>query len=67
MVRGYKWMMYPNIYPKIDMYIYCGIRGQKIMFVVRPGGNANNLQMTFAGQNQMALDVFGNQWCPVKM
>lgn len=60
MVRGYKWLMYPNIYPKIDMYIYCGSRGQKIMFVVRPGGNANNLQMTFAGQNQMALDVFGN-------
>ncbi len=59
-VPGYTWMMYPNIYPKIDMYMYCGSRGQKLMFVIRPEGDPAKLKMTFSGQNEMDLDVFGN-------
>ena len=60
MVPGYTWMMYPNIYPKIDMYMYCGSRGQKIMFVIRPEGDPANLKMLLSGQDEIDLDVFGN-------
>lgn len=60
LVPGFRWLKYPDIYPSIDMYIYCGSRGQKLMFVIRPQGNPLDLRMTFTGHDQMDVDVLGN-------
>lgn len=59
-VHGYNRVVYENIYPFIDMHVYSGRAGQKIAFVVRPGGVPENLQLLLQGQNQLSLDFFGN-------
>lgn len=53
-------MVYENIYPDIDMHVYSGRAGQKIAFVIRPGGDPQNLQLLLEGQNQLTLDFMGN-------
>ncbi len=60
LVPGYQWMVYRDIYPNIDMYMYCGSRGQKFMLVIRPGGNPANIRLKFNGHDDMDLDVMGN-------
>ncbi|MBK9600197.1 MAG: hypothetical protein IPO60_18230 [Flavobacteriales bacterium] len=36
-VHPYHRVIYPGIYPHIDMHIYSGMVGQKIAFVISPG------------------------------
>ncbi|MBL0036545.1 MAG: hypothetical protein IPP26_12475 [Flavobacteriales bacterium] len=59
-VHGYNRVVYENIYPFIDFHVYSGRSGQKIAFVVRPGGNPEDLQLLLNGQNQLSLDFWGN-------
>ena len=59
-VHGYNRVVYENIYPFIDMHVYSGSAGQKIAFVVRPGGVPQDLQLLLEGQDQLGLDVMGN-------
>lgn len=59
-VPGYNRIVYPGIYPDIDMHLYCGSRGQKMAIVIRPGGDPNDVRLVLSGQDHMELDVFGN-------
>jgi hypothetical protein len=59
-VAGYNRIVYPGIYPDIDLHLYCGSRGVKMAIVIRPGADPGDVQLHFEGQDQMALDVFGN-------
>lgn len=59
-VHGYNRVIYENIYPFIDMHVYSGRAGQKMAFVVRPGGLPQNLRLLLEGQNELSLDFFGN-------
>jgi hypothetical protein len=58
-VRGYNRILYPGVYHGIDMWMYSGQRGQKLMFVIQPGAHPADLQMQFTGQDQMDVDVLG--------
>jgi hypothetical protein len=58
-VRGYSRILYPSVYHGIDMWMYSGQRGQKLMFVIQPGAHPADLQMQFTGQDQMDVDVLG--------
>ncbi len=41
--------MIPNIYPNIDLHYNSNNDGLKIYFVVKPGGNAGDIQLNFNG------------------
>lgn len=58
-VPGYARAVYPGIYPNIDMHFYGGSRGQKMAFVIRPGGNPESLRLLFEGQDSLYVDVAG--------
>ncbi|MBK6775113.1 MAG: hypothetical protein IPG74_04430 [Flavobacteriales bacterium] len=59
-VHGYSRVVYEGIYPFIDMHVYSGSAGQKMAFVVRPGGDPDDLQLLLEGQDQLGLDIMGN-------
>jgi len=59
-VRSYARILYQNIYPFIDMHFFSAGLGQRIAFVVRPGGNPANLQLEFDGQDSLSTDAWGN-------
>lgn len=68
-VIGYNRIVYENIYPQIDLWVFSGYYGQKMMFVVRPGGDPANIVMQFTGQDQLDVDangwlkmLLGNKW-----
>lgn len=58
-VNPYSRTIYENVYPYIDMHFYCTGRGQKMSFVVRPGGNPDDLLMQFEGQDSLGVDITG--------
>ncbi len=58
-VRGYNRILYPQVYAGIDMWVYSGALGQKMMFVIAPGSSPAAVQMQFAGQDNMDVDVNG--------
>ncbi len=64
-VRGYNRILYPGIYQGIDMWMYSGQLGQKLMFVIHPGAHPADLQMQFTGQDQMDVDMLG--WLKLQM
>lgn len=64
-VNGYSRIVYENIYPYIDLWVYSGKRGQKMMYVIRPFGDPTHIQMQFTGQT--ALDVDVNGWLKLQM
>lgn len=59
-VHAWNRIVYENIYTKIDFWLYCGQRGQKMAIVVHPGGNPEDIRLLFDGQDDMDLDVYGN-------
>jgi hypothetical protein len=59
-VHGFSRVIYQDIYPFIDMHVYSGRVAQKIAFVVRPGGNPENLRLKVQGQDELDLDFWGN-------
>lgn len=48
------------MYPLIDMHIYSGKMGQKLAFVVNPGGDPKDIQLQLTGQDQLDVDIYGN-------
>ena len=48
-VNGYSRVVYEAIFPKIDMHFYSGSMGQKMAFVLKPGCDPADLQLTFKG------------------
>ena len=52
-IRGYSRTVINDIYPNIDMQFYSNIVGTKFYFVVRPGGNADNIILNFAGASSV--------------
>lgn len=59
-VHGFSRIIYQDIYPFIDMHVYSGRVAQKIAFVIRPGGNPENLRLKLQGQDELDLDFWGN-------
>ncbi len=59
-VHPYHRVIYEDIYPYIDMHIYSGKIGQKIAFVINPGGDPKDIELQFEGQDHMDVDVYGN-------
>ncbi|MBK9759881.1 MAG: hypothetical protein IPO90_07920 [Flavobacteriales bacterium] len=59
-VHAFERILYPEVYPGIDFWVYGGSSGQKMMIVIRPGADPNNLLLLFEGQTELTLDVFGN-------
>lgn len=59
-VPGYSRVLYEGIYAGIDMHFYSGSAGQKMAFVMRPGSNPSDLQLMFAGQDSLKVDIWGN-------
>lgn len=58
-VQGYCRVVYPEIFPKIDMHFYSGSAGQKMAFVMRPGCDPADLKLAFTGQDSIKLDLWG--------
>ncbi|MBK8614270.1 MAG: T9SS type A sorting domain-containing protein [Flavobacteriales bacterium] len=58
-VTGSQRIIYPNIYSKIDYHILSDRYGPKFLYVVRPGGNPDDLLLRFEGQDSLDVDVDG--------
>ncbi|MFM8179758.1 MAG: hypothetical protein ACKOAG_11340, partial [Candidatus Kapaibacterium sp.] len=48
-VRTFGKLTYENVYPNIDMVLVSKGKGLKAEFIVRPGGNPNDIVMHFSG------------------
>ncbi len=54
--EGYQRMVYPDIYNNIDFQSFSKINGgNKNYFIVRPGGNLNDIKLFFPGVSQIQL------------
>ena len=60
--RGYKKIIYKNLYPKIDVeYIFHEKTGIKYVLIVHPGGDPSVIKMRYTGDiNGIFKDVEGN-------
>ncbi|OJV52306.1 MAG: hypothetical protein BGO31_05605 [Bacteroidetes bacterium 43-16] len=66
-VKGYARIVYENVFPDIDVHLYSNAYGPKMYFVIRPGGNAADIQLKFEGQDSIAaissvLKMFLGSW-----
>jgi Secretion system C-terminal sorting domain/Ig-like domain CHU_C associated len=59
-VHGYSKITYPNIYPEIDWVIYFKDNKLKYDFVVRPGGDPNQIKIAYKNSEQTALESDGS-------
>ncbi|MFM7773423.1 MAG: SBBP repeat-containing protein, partial [Candidatus Kapaibacterium sp.] len=50
-VRTFGKLTYENVYPNIDMVLVSKGKGLKAEFIVRPGGNPNDIVMHFSGSD----------------
>ncbi len=58
-VRGFQRIIYPEVYPNIDLHVFSNSKGYKYYFVVKPGGNAEAIVMDFKGQDYLNIDGNG--------
>lgn len=58
-VRGHGRVVYEEVYPYTDLHFYSGSGGPKMAFVVRPGGDHADIQLTFDGQDSLTVDGLG--------
>lgn len=58
-VHPYDRIIYPNIYPYVDEHFYNTRSGQKLAFVVRPGGSPSAIRLHFTGQDSLHVDLWG--------
>lgn len=59
-VKTYSKIKYSNIYPNIDLIFYSNENTLEFDFVIKPGGNTNNIKLTFKNINSLTLDDNGN-------
>ena len=58
-VHGYNRIIYKDIYPYVDEHFYSAKSGQKIAFVIRPGGTPGEIRLKFTGQDSLHVDLWG--------
>ncbi|MBI4929709.1 MAG: SBBP repeat-containing protein [Bacteroidetes bacterium] len=56
-VKGYSRTIIESVYPNIDMQYYSNDVGIKFYFIVKPGGNPDNIIMNFAGANSVTVNA----------
>ncbi len=68
-VKGSSSLLVPNIYHLIDLHITSNSMGAKYFFVVKPGGNPNNIKMMFEGSTfadtvnkELQIDSYVSSW-----
>ncbi len=59
-VHGYKQVTYHNVYPKIDWVLYTLNGSLKYDFVVRPGGNPENIKLKVKWAEKVSLGEDGS-------
>lgn len=55
-VHGYNRVVYPGMWPGIDMHFYSGSRGQKMSLVCWPGSDPEQMTFQFAGHDSLRVD-----------
>ncbi len=58
-ITGYKRIVSPNVYNKIDLHYYSNNYGFKYYFVVNPNGNDNDIQFKFNGADNVSVTPSG--------
>lgn len=58
-VRGFQRIVYTEVYPNIDFHVYSNAKGLKYYFVIKPGGDADQILMNFTGQDNLTIDGNG--------
>jgi hypothetical protein len=58
-VSGYNRIVYEDVYPFIDLHFYSGGSSQRMAWVVRPGGEPNDILMSFSGHDSLNVDIAG--------
>ncbi|MEZ5018359.1 MAG: SBBP repeat-containing protein [Flavipsychrobacter sp.] len=53
--RSFNRVVYQNIYPNIDWVLYTNDDGLKYDFVVRPGGNINDIKIQYKGAKELSI------------
>ena len=60
-VKGFKKLIYKNLYPNIDIeYVYDAREGIKYSIVLHPGADVTNVKMKYTGNKKVSLDADGN-------
>ena len=60
-IKGYKKLVYKNLYPDIDVeYIFHEQGGIKYSLTLHPGADASQIKMKYTGADGMRLDTKGN-------
>ncbi|MCS7027634.1 MAG: T9SS type A sorting domain-containing protein [Bacteroidia bacterium] len=60
-IKGYKKLLYKNIYPNIDLeYTIHPRKGFKYSFILHPGANPGLIQMRVESSNAISMDEQGN-------
>jgi len=58
-VRNFSKITYKEVYPKIDWVVYTKGSGIEYDFVVRPGGKVSDIQLSYDGEQSLALQKDG--------
>lgn len=53
--NSYNEIIYQNIYPNIDWVLYTNEDGLKYDFIVRPGGNINDIKIQYNGAKELTI------------
>ncbi len=66
-VKGYARVVYHNAFPNIDVHFYSNAQAPILYFVVKPGGNPNDITLLFSGQDSIqamggALSMYLSEW-----
>ncbi len=59
-VSVYKKVIYENIYQGIDLVYYFTVDGLKYDFIVHPGGDVTNIQLSIDGAKKLRVDKSGD-------
>ena len=58
-MHGYSRLVCNNVYPNVDMQLSSNAIGIKQYFIIRPGGNADDVVMEFTGANSVSVTQNG--------
>lgn len=58
-VPGYERVVYPDIWPDIDLHFYSGSAGQKLAIVCKPGAQPEDVRLRFTGQDSLLVTLWG--------
>jgi hypothetical protein len=59
-VPNYQEVIYENIYDKIDLRYYSSEKGLKYDFIVKPGGDPNDIILNYEGADELKVDENDN-------